>query len=210
MLTLPKAQWFRSLSRPSLKITQIGREGGDPPLVSIIMIVSREKTNPDWVAIARASLLRQSFDRYEIIEIDNNELLFSIGKCWNCGVDAATSDIVVFVSDDDWISLDYISSTYSCIIDALNDSPVSSIHTYTTAVCVESEDSRAVQKISTGMWTREFLLENRFDESLKNQVDTTFFKKRDDDGNTVGIIMPWHFGYFYRQHDGMVSGRIFR
>jgi hypothetical protein len=49
-------------------------------------------------------------------------------------------------------------------------------------------------------------VEKRFDESLKKLVDIEFFDRADKD-EVSRILVDWHYGYFYRQHDGNVSGR---
>lgn len=180
---------------------------GFPPHVSVLLIVSREKTNPDWVSMARESIYSQTFDRYEVVEIDNNENEFSIGACWNAGIAEASGEAVLIVGDDDWISIDYIHSLFSAFSEAKKAANVSSAHTYATIVDESIGKSGLCKKIASGMWDREFMIEHPFDETLKNQVDTAYFEKRDTIWGSSGVVIPWHFGYFYRQHDSMASGR---
>jgi hypothetical protein len=59
--------------------------------------------------------------------------------------------------------------------------------------------------IPTGMWLRKWLLDYPFNENLKKLVDTELIERAQQESFII-LTIPYHYGYFYRQHDKMVSG----
>lgn len=172
----------------------------DFPKVSIIVIQTREK----WIDAAMQSIERQLYPNLEIIQIDNMEKKKTIGECWNIGVEKAEGKYCFFMGDDDMISPDYITTLVAFIETAPVGHSMKGATTYLTAFEDKKTYQIPVKIYPTGMFQRKYLLTHKFDEKLKKRVDTEFYKKY---GRDILGLCYWHFGYFYRQHDNMVSGK---
>lgn len=174
------------------------------PKVSYIMILTRQNSKPQWVKEAMNAIKGQYYPNKEIVTIDNEKKDKSIGKCWNMAVKKATGTYCLFVGDDDKMTPEY---TMSLVITILNRRAKGDekygVTSYLTLFDTEEQVAGQGKKYPTGMWDRQYLLTNKFDESLKKMIDTDFYKKHSE----AALIASWHFGYFYRQHDNMVSGR---
>lgn len=169
------------------------------PLVTVVMIKSR---TGEMFQEARKSILRQSYPYIEFYIIDNMDKIRSIGNCWNEGVQKAHGKYVFFMGDDDILSPDYIASLVTTVELSSNKNKVG------VTSCITAFDGREFKQIKsypTGMFKREYVLKYPFDELLPRKVDTRYYDAMQARGDDVALAM-WHFGYFYRQHDGMVSG----
>ena len=59
------------------------------------------------------------------------------------------------------------------------------------------------------MWKTDYVKEVRFDETLKNLVDTEMFHRTNKIDKGVLLLAEHNFGYYYRQHSDNVSGNKF-
>ena len=172
------------------------------PKVSFIMVQSRQNK---WVDIAKSSINIQYYPNKEFIVIDNLKKDKSIGKCYNEGAKKATGMFCLFVGDDDKLAPDYtMSLVLNILYNIINGKKQYGITSHVTAFDDEMEFSTPVLLYPTGMWNREYLLDNPFDEKLKKKIDTEYYN---NGGMDVATIVGWNYGYFYRQHDDQVSGR---
>ena len=159
------------------------------------MIDSRSNIDPQMVGVAIGSVKKQ-YHKVDFIIIDNRELKWSIGKCWNEAVKKAKTDWVLFMGDDDWLSRDYClclshfakeDDRYDCI---------------TTGMTFYNPDQVQVEtpQQNTGMWKREFLLEHPFNEKLKKGIDREYVEEAQKYGVNAAHL-SYHHGIFVRIHD---------
>ncbi len=175
------------------------------PQVTVIMINSR---NNEFVDLARDSIKNQYYPFIEYIEEKNFDKSRTIGKCWNDAVKKSTSDYCMFISDDDYITPDYVLSVMSGYLEITKiDKDLVGATTHLTAFDEVTGDREQLNVYPTGMFTKEYLLEVPFDETLLKMVDTEYYKKLK---NRKVFNVYWQYGYHYRQHDGMVSGRTLK
>lgn len=171
-------------------------------MVSIIVIQTRQGKYFDE---AMKSLSEQIYKNTEIILIENLDFGKTIGKAWNEGVRKAKGEYCFFFGDDDLLSEDYLLSVVALMENNL-DNGIIGITTMLTAFRDDSNEVARFNRYPTGMFKTSYLLENPFDETLQNKVDTEYHSRLGSKGHKVAIA-NWHFGYFYRQHDGQVSTR---
>ena len=178
-------------------------------LIGITIGVVNSRNN-DLVDACRNSINRQWYDcsLLEYIEIDNTKKEKSIGKCYNKIVEQATNNWILFVGDDDIISRTYLfnlSAFYSSYMEKDKDEPVA----ITTNIVLYSPDKLVtIDAVPQGMWNRNFLLENKFNEELPRYVDAEMFERVERLGKTI-IHDITNSGYYYRQHNNNVSGNKF-
>ena len=177
----------------------------DKPLITVVIIDSRSHLHPAWVNTSINSVKTQSIaDKVELIVVDNTDRKSSIGKLWNEGMALAKADWVFFLGDDDYVSPDYFASLRTFIDEFAKEDTV-----VCSTFCVFFDDQglmAAVAKAPTGCYRKEYFLDHKFDEDLIKWIDVDSYKKLTADGKKM-IACRWHFGYYYRQHEGMVSGR---
>lgn len=174
------------------------------PLVSIVVVNSRLRNNPGYVKNCLDSIREQSYHNIEVIFIDNERRLMTIGKAFNKGVEQAKGKWILFVGDDDFISRDYVAS----LVGAGERTENPWITSYLTMFRQVGEgeptyDQRSL--VPTGMWKREFLLQFPFREYLTKFVDTEHMDRVELNGYK-SVILRHHYGYFYRSHDHQISG----
>lgn len=164
--------------------------------VTVGIIDSRSKEHPDWVQTAINSV-KKSCEIYpvKLVVIDNRDRKKTIGYCHNKFVQEADTEWVFLLDDDDWISPDIIATTLyhakkhpNCVL----------VNTYMT---VFTKDNYAtIPRHHKGLIKREYLLKHPFDETLTNGVDRAWFDQYKMRGD-FGVLVPYHYGYYYRQHD---------
>ena len=147
---------------------------------------------------------------FQIDIIDNMDRRKSIGQCFNELADRCKTDWILYVGDDDFLSEDYIR----CAMDAYTKrrSMYRDINCMITGAIKFDESGRKElsSRYPTGFWRANFVRKYRFDESLKSQVDTEFFKRiAAIPDNNVILSLDWIVGYYYRQHNDNVSGNKF-
>ena len=160
------------------------------------MIDSRSKVHPDWVDLAVNSIKNQYYP-VELIKINNVENKHTIGECWNRGVKEASGEYCLFVGDDDFFARDF-TMTFATWVEIFKDKDPTAISSYMTVL--DGEVQRLLYRPFTGMWKREYLLENFFDETLKRGVDREYTNQAVKNGVKFFVI-PHYYGYYYRQHN---------
>ncbi len=175
------------------------------PSVSIIVVNTRQIGQADFVTQCMSSLREQSYMNIEIIIVKNYEKLYTIGKCWNDGIKAAKGEYVLFVGDDDYVSPDYVASLVTVAVANPEDNHIS---THLTMFCEKEEGHTYELKalIPTGMWRKDYLLQNPPKEDMVKFVDVTMIEELRKK-ELKQHVLKWHHGYFYRSHAGQVSGR---
>ena len=168
------------------------------------MIDSRSLEHPDWVQTATRSLKQQTVPFKEIIIVPNRDRTKTIGQCWNKGVKSATSEWVLFIGDDDYVARDMCATflQWAELLKAKNPKAISS---YMTAF--DGAEMRILYRPFTGMWKRDYLLENPFDETLPRGVDREYTNKALKT-NDFFAVLPHYYGYYYRQHDSKTCRRV--
>lgn len=195
-------------SRPDLFSVSMGDM--EFPLVSIVVINSRMKTHPHFVRDCYNSIRNQYYPAIEPIIIENFDKTITIGKCYNKAVEQANGKYVLFLGDDDFITEDYVS-TLVAMIEKLrkSDENIKGITSYLTMFYSngrpETEAQEQRQLTPTGMWLREFMLENKFCEYLTKLVDSEFIDRVRNEGVLLATAVH-SYGYYYRSHPNQVSG----
>lgn len=171
-------------------------------MISVVIVDSRSTLHPDWMQCAINSVKSQSVE-VELIIVDNTKKGMTIGKAFNEGVKRSKGEWVLFVGDDDYISADYCN-TLLTHADYFKRSQieVSGITTYMTLF--DEKKHGFQQKNPTGMIKRKYLLENPFNENLEKGIDRELIENMVSTGHQY-IVIPYHFGYFYRQHKEEVT-----
>ena len=176
----------------------------DKPVLSVVIIDSRSKQHPKWVEECIDSVKNQSLSNLELIVLDNRERFFTAGRMRNQGLQEATADWVLFVDDDDFISPDYCTSLAVFIQGAPDDVKICS--TYSTFFKETTKEKTRKEKAPLGAYNREYFLEHPFKEHLNKYVDVNALEDLKKDGFRM-TTCPYHFGYYYRSHDGQISGK---
>ena len=184
------------------------------PKVAVVVVISRQNSNPKWVEKAIRSIKDQYYNFVQIILIDNNDKSLSIGAAWNTAINQCEKDVkwILFVGDDDYLSPDYL---FSLIMHAehsiAKEKRTVNISTYLTMFKEKQIDDKPHiyleqrELIVTGLWNLEYLKANPVNEELENKVDTEMFDRMKDLGWKQEVLY-WHYGYFYRVHEEQVSG----
>ncbi len=169
--------------------------------LTIGIVITRPTKVKEAIDSARAQIYN---GKINIHTVDNVGRQVSIGKAFNTIADRAKGKWILYLGDDDIITPDYCSSLMTALLYPPDPNPVS-ITSYSTYF----DDKRQKRKdtIPTGIWRKDYVVEKKFDEDLKKLVDIDFFNRADRDDTVSRILVDWHYGYFYRQHDGNVSGR---
>jgi hypothetical protein len=178
------------------------------PTVSIGIVDSGR--NKKWFEAALRSAQMQTYRVDDILVLDNpidenGKYQMGVGKAYNSLAKQCKSDYLYILGDDDYISNDMIYSMVVAITNAQAQMDcIVSAHSYTAMV--DGDKLGYSPSIPTGMWLLKYLKEYPFDENLKKLVDTELIDRTRKNGFVTSVAIH-HFGYFYRQHDNMVSGR---
>lgn len=138
--------------------------------------------------------------------------LRSIGSAFNAIAQKSIGDWILFVGDDDMISRMLPFNYAMYLITYAEKHP----EDFKDVVCVTGNmilfDSMGkrehLQSCPTGMWRKEYILNNKFDETLTKYVDTEMFA-RAINFNKKLLYAATDYGYYYRQHNNNVSGNKF-
>lgn len=176
------------------------------PVVSIVVINARGKSNPEYLKMCFDSIRNQSYPNIEPVVIENFDKLATIGKCFNVATQKAKGDWVYYLGDDDMLSPDFIQSLMTYLQEPGNESLVS-VTTYLTMFRFNElkANQEPRQLTPTGLWKRSHVLEYPFPEYLTRYVDTAYIEENKAKGFHQALV-GWHYGYFYRSHTGQVSG----
>lgn len=193
--------------------------------VVVVIVNSRGAKNP-WFLKALASARGQFYPNCGVMVVDNNDHGLSIGAAWNLAAQSIDAKYLLFVGDDDYISIDLVSHLAGTI-ESLRKRPEMQHLCLVTSYCTmvdrddmpmaERKDNGAgvftqgyVQLHHTGMYLREWLLDNPFNEKLERHVSTDMQRRIATRGTIINALTMWatsyHYGYHYRNHLGMVSG----
>ena len=137
-------------------------------MISVVIVDSRSDKHPDWVQLAKDSVKRQTVDNLDLIVIDNIGRKKTVGQCWNEGVKKAKHDLVLFLGDDDWLSMDYCSVLLQY---ALANQGYEMWATNMIAFDEKTKLYTVLTRICTGMWRKEYLIKYPFNEKLKRGID---------------------------------------
>lgn len=174
------------------------------PKITAIIIDSRSDKHPEWVQLSIDSIKKQNI-KCELIVIDNIGRKKTIGECWNEGVRKAKGDVCYFQGDDDWCSEELLSTLYYYSVMYPN------YVMWTCKMIAFDEQTKLhtlLQRICTGMWKKEYLLEHPFNEKLVRGIDREYIEEAIKRGD-VGFTINHHYGYYYRKHyDYSCSGDI--
>lgn len=176
------------------------------PIVSVVVINSRGKKEPQMLRQCFDSIRWQSYPNIEPVVVENWDKLITIGKAWNEAVKACRGDWVLFLGDDDYITPDYVQSLVATAYSGYDEKTVgfsSYLTMFTNINGIINQEPRQV--IPTGMWKRQYLLEHPLQEYLTKYVDTELMDSCVEMGYKYET-MKWHYGYYYRSHMDQVSG----
>jgi len=181
-----------------------------PLNITIGIVQSRDGA---WVEAALKSASSQVYPiDYDIQVFDNRKKKYLVGKAYNELVKMCKSDWILFLGDDDYIMPDYLVSLttrYNQIaLDDINKDDVVGITTYATLFDSVRKIKQLNQKIIQGMWRREYLIDNQFDEKMVNHVDVDLFERTIEAKKHI-YITAWNNGYYYRSHPNQISGEKF-
>jgi glycosyltransferase involved in cell wall biosynthesis len=173
-------------------------------MISVVMINSRSDIHPDWVQLAKDSVAKQTVET-ELIVINNTDRKKTVGECWNEGVKKTKYDLVFFLGDDDWLTMDYLSVLLQY---AMVNPNYTFYTTYMTAFDDKTKVYTALPRICTGMWRKEYLLKYPFNEKLKKGIDREYIQEMQKRGD-IGFTINHFYGYYYRKHDDYsLAGKI--
>lgn len=176
----------------------------DEKQASIVIVDSRGDLHPDWVQVAIESAANQTVP-VEVIVVPNRDRAHTIGECWNKGVSMATTDWVLFLGDDDYLSRDYVQTLLGYANESLEYPMVT---TYMIAFEDGTDKNSLLTRIATGMWRKSYLDAHPFNETLTKGIDREYIEQLLHDGGSY-LVVPYHFGYFYRKHtDYSCAGKI--
>ena len=188
----------------------------DIPPITVIMINTLR--NEEWFKQAVSSVMNQTYPiddngktKIELLIMNNQDKKKTIGKCWNEMIKRAKHDYIFILDDDDWIAHDLLLSLMLHYLKA-KKKPMHKncigVSPYVTLF--EYKDNKKVRYLShyytSAMVKKEWLLKIPFKENIKSQVDCAWDKDMLKAGKTM-LLTCWQYGYFYRQHNKMVSGR---
>jgi len=172
------------------------------PFISVVFVVTRIESQRDVVVDALKSLKTQIYPNYEIVMIENFKKIKTIGKCFNEGVQQSNGEWILFFADDDVIAPEYLASIGGAIRQRDSEDVIC---ISTNITMFNDTEQTKMNKIPTGAWKRDFLLENPFIEWANKYVDSEMFQRVSKLNKSVMILKHNH-GYFYRSHSGQASG----
>ncbi len=176
------------------------------PIVSIVVINSRGRKEPQMLQECYESIRTQTYPNIEPIVVNNIERIMTIGKAFNDAVKIAKGEWILFVGDDDRITPDYVQSLMAFAHSNGNEEMVG-VSSFLTMFTGTNGTMKAEPRdlAVTGMWKKEYLVQYPFAEYLTKYVDTDLMQQTEQRGLKQGC-MRWHYGYFYRAHKDQVSG----
>ncbi|MBC8486564.1 MAG: glycosyltransferase family 2 protein [Bacteroidetes bacterium] len=153
------------------------------------------------------------FKNYKKGKTDKNVNIRSIGEALNGLVEKAEGEWILFVGDDDMIArtLPFNYAVYLITYQEKHPKDFDDVVCVTgNMILINDLDNKRehLQSCPTGLWRREYLLKNKFDEKLKRYVDTDMFAKTLSNNKKI-LYAATDYGYYYRQHTGNVSGNKF-
>lgn len=177
------------------------------PLITIGVIISRLARRPDYVKQCLDSIRKQTYKNIEVITVDNDDKLITIGKAFNTVARKGKGEYVLYIGDDDYIAPDYVGSLVAMLKENLDNDKIAGVSSYLTMFKTSGEQVLAEHRtlVPTGMWKREIILEEQFREYLTKYVDSEFADRIRAKGY-IQLIAEHNYGYFYRAHEQQISG----
>ena len=154
------------------------------------------------------SINRQVYppDLVDFVLIDNMKKELSIGKGYNKIVEMAENDWILFLGDDDLLARTYLFNLAVYLQTCMEKHPDYDIVGITTNLIITDNEKRVgLDACPTGMWRKDFLQENPFNEELKRYVDTDLYARVNEMDNKIIMRDSTNYGYYYIQHDNNVS-----
>ena len=170
------------------------------PHITIGIVVTREDKYEEACKSARHQIYPGDID---VHILDNTEKDFSIGAAYNKLAEECEGEWIMYLGDDDEIVPEYLLSLM-VFAQRLNVEPVC-----VTSHCTlygKDMDQRHYERIPTGMWKKEYVIKERFDEEMVRYVDSEFFNRANNDDEASIALCAWQAGYFYQQHKSNISG----
>lgn len=176
------------------------------PVISIVVVNSRGRKSPEMLQACFDSIRNQFYYNIETIVVENTDRLITIGKAFNEGVKKAKGEWVLFVGDDDIISVDYVGALVAYAYFG-GEPPCICVSTFLTMFNTNGTviNNEPRDLAVTGMWKRDYLLKYPASEYLTRYVDTDMMEQAEARGDRLAVLR-WHYGYFYRSHMDQVSG----
>jgi glycosyltransferase involved in cell wall biosynthesis len=200
------------------------------PLVDIVIANTRGADNP-WFLQAMHTAKNSAYGNTGVLVVNNNDRSLSIGAAWNLAVRKSVAELVLFLGDDDYISSDLVGHLSGTFDKLKEREDMAQLVLVTSCCSFVDADGKTLDEVKpathglsvlsrlqlhhTGMFDRAFLRANPFAEDLAKEVGSNMHREIVMSGRKYGCIMHvatgYHYGYFYRQHIGMVSGmKVYR
>lgn len=161
--------------------------------ISVVIVDSRGDDHPDWVQRAVETVERQTHP-VELVVVPNRNKKLTIGAAFNQGARQATSDWVLFLGDDDYLSEDYCAA-----LSHFMDREPYATRVTTLMTVFNDEKSTIMQRECTGALRRSELTAHPFNEALTRGIDREYMEELEKRGG-ISIVIRYHYGYFYRHH----------
>lgn len=176
--------------------------------ISVGVLQSRSDYINDCVQSVANQLYPNQF--IDLVLVNNLDKSLSIGAGYNLIAKKAKADWILFLGDDDMIAQTYLFNLNAFLFFLKKRYPSYVLTAIVThLILFNSERKIGIDVIPTGMWNKDFLLANPFNEKLKRYVDTDLFARvKNMSGVTIARDDTNH-GYYYRQHENNVSKNKF-
>jgi len=155
-----------------------------------------------------SSISRQVYptEMTDFVIVDNMKKQYSIGAGFNQIVNMAKYDWILFVGDDDLIARTYLFNLCVYLQTCREKHPDYDIVGVTTNLIITDNEKRiGIDCAPTGMWNKQFLKDNPFNETLKRYVDTDLFSRVNNMPDKMIMRDSTNYGYYYVQHGNNVS-----
>jgi len=178
--------------------------------LTVGIVKTREEYLPKLLQSLRAQSCLSHYE-FNVHIIDNMKKRMTIGEAFNQLADECTTDLILYLGDDDWLDECYIENCMKHyeLRKEMFPEPIGIV---TSCLYVESEfsESYPCSKMPTGFWKAQYVRDRRFNEDLPQQIDSEFVSRvreaQEKGEPTVVLQIESEFGYYYRQHGKNVSG----
>lgn len=203
------------MSNKRLRYSDHSKSVNTTPLkLDVIMIQQRPDDHP-WVLEAKQTVAEQCYPHLGLITIDNIDHQLTIGQAWNLGVQESDADLVLMFGDDDGLCVDCATVLVEGFTHLRKKAP-NLVHLSSHCTVLNEEDgvSAQVAIAHTGMFLRQYLLDQPFDEDLQRHVGAAKVRAIEHSqrflGEPLSMAVLHYSGYIYRQHMFMASGNPIR
>jgi hypothetical protein len=178
-------------------------------LEGITVIMINAGRNYKWFERAKSAVMGQIYPcEIELKIMDNTDRKLTIGRCWNELIRHAKFNYIFVFDDDDTLApmLLFNLMFYLQRIKLSNkNKDIIGVSPHLTLV-EDGKKSIASNYYTSGLIEKKWLLKVPFDETLERGIDIAWDNAIAKKGKAVAI-QDWNHGFYYRQHDQMVSGR---